>query len=299
MVAILILWYRRATMRARIVLTAVGAATLALAAGCGGGEESASGEPEVVAAFYPIAYGAERIAPDADVRNLTPAGAEPHDLELSARDVERARDADLVLYLGGGFMPALEDAVAGSENAVDLLGDAGTEPADDNGARDPHVWLDPTRYAALVRNVAQALSRPGAGDGLVAELRELDREYRRGLTTCKRRELVTSHAAFGRLAAAYGLRQVALTGISPEAEPSPRELEELVRTVEATGATTVFFEPLVSHELAETVAHEAGVATAELDPIESLTDEQIAAGADYFSVMRDNLTALRAALGCS
>lgn len=298
MVAILILWYGRATMRARIVLTVVGCAA-ALAAGCGGSDQSGSGGPEVVAAFYPIAYAAERIAPDADVRNLTPAGAEPHDLELSARAVERARDADLVLYLGGRFMPALEDAVAGSANAVDLLADPGAEPGGDDGARDPHIWLDPARYAVLVRSVAQALSRPGAGDGLVAELRELDREYRRGLASCRRRELVTSHAAFGRLAAAYGLRQVALTGVSPEAEPSPRALEELVQTVEATGATTVFFEPLVSHELAETVAREAGVATAELDPLESLTDEQVAAGADYFSVMRDNLTALRAALGCS
>jgi zinc transport system substrate-binding protein len=298
MVAILILWYGRAAMRARIVLTVVGCAA-ALAAGCGGSGESGSGGPEVVAAFYPIAYAAERVAPGADVRNLTPGGAEPHDLELSARDVEQARDADLVLYLGGSFMPALEDAIAGSANAVDLLGDAGAEPGVDDGARDPHVWLDPARYASLIRSIARALSRPGGGDGLVAELRELDREYRRGLATCRRRELVTSHAAFGRLAAAYGLRQIALTGIAPEAEPSPRALEELVQTVEATGATTVFFEPLVSPELAQTVAREAGIATAELDPIESLTDEQIAAGADYFSVMRDNLAALRAALGCS
>jgi zinc transport system substrate-binding protein len=295
MVAILILWYRRATMRARIVLTVLGAAALALAAGCGGGNENGSDGPDVVAAFYPIAYAAERVAPAADVRNLTPAGAEPHDLELSARDVERARQADVVLYLGGSFMPALEDAVAGSANAVDLLDDAPIE----TGAVDPHVWLDPARYAALVRRVAQALSRPGAGAGLVAELRELDRDYRRALATCRRREIVTSHASFGRLSAAYGLRQVALTGISPEAEPSPRALEELVRTVEATGATTVFFEPLVSRDLTETVAREAGVATAELDPLESLTEEKIAAGADYFSVMRDNLTALRAALGCS
>jgi zinc transport system substrate-binding protein len=285
-------------MRARIVLTVAACATV-LAAGCGGGNENGSGGPDVVAAFYPIAYAAERVAPDADVRNLTPAGAEPHDLELSARDVERARQADLVLYLGGSFMPALEDAVAGSANAVDLLDDARAETDAGEGAVDPHVWLDPARYAALVRRIAQALSRPGAGAGLVAELRELDRDYRRGLATCRRREIVTSHASFGRLSAAYGLRQVALTGISPEAEPSPRALEELVRTVEATGATTVFFEPLVSRDLAETVAREAGVATAELDPLESLTEEKIAAGADYLSVMRDNLTALRSALGCS
>jgi zinc transport system substrate-binding protein len=281
-------------MRARIVLTATAVAS-ALAGGCGGSEVTGSG-PHVVAAFYPLAYAAGRVAPEAEVRNLTPAGAEPHDLELTARDVERVREADVVFYLGGRFMPALEDAVAGAANAVDLLGATG---GDGDDARDPHVWLDPMRFASLARSIARRLGDPAAADALVAELRDLDREYRDGLASCRRREIVTSHAAFGYLADAYDLEQVALTGLSPEAEPGPRALEELVRQVEASGATTVFFEPLVSRDLAETVAREAGVTTAELDPIESLTDEQVEAGANYFTVMRDNLAALRTALGCS
>jgi zinc transport system substrate-binding protein len=265
-------------------------------AGCGG-SGAEDGRQDVVAAFYPLAYAAGRIAPAADVTNLTPAGAEPHDLELTPRDVERVRDADVVLYLGRGFMPALEDAVEGDESAVDLL--AGEQLLGDGGVRDPHVWLDPVRYAAMARRIAEALGEPAAADGLVAELEELDREFEKGLARCERRTIVTSHAAFGYLADAYGLRQVALAGVAPEAEPSARALEALVDEVEREGATTVYFETLVSPELARTVAREAGATTAVLNPLEGLTEEELAAGADYFGVMRENLAALRKGLGCS
>ena len=274
-------------MRARIVLTLL---AVTLASGCAG--DQTGSEQRVVAAFYPIAYAAERISPGADVENLTPAGAEPHDLELSPRDVEKVKDADVVLYLGGGFMPALDDAVQGDDNAVDLLAEDGSGP-------DPHVWLDPMRYARIVRKVAASLSVPGSADELVAQLEELDGDFRRGLESCARHELVTSHAAFGYLADAYGLTQIPLTGLSPEAEPSARAIEGLVAKVEEHGATTVFFEPLVSPQLAETVAREAGVKTAVLNPLEGLTEEQIDAGADYFSIMRENLAALRQGLGCT
>jgi zinc transport system substrate-binding protein len=279
--------------------------------GCGS-DEAGSGE-QVVAAFYPIAYAVERVAPGAEVTNLTPAGAEPHDLELSPRDVERVRGADLVLYLGEGFMPALEDAIDGAGNAVDLLAgeslrkaseahghgeEAGKDEGEESGF-DVHVWLDPMRYATIVRKVADALGQPDAADELVAELEELDAEFRAGLANCERREIVTSHAAFGYLADAYDLTQIPLTGVSPEAEPSAKALEGLVEEVEEEGATTVFFETLVSPRLAETVAREAGVETAVLNPLEGLTEEEIDEGADYFSIMRENLAALRRALGCA
>lgn len=278
------------------MLAAAAAGALA-AAGCGGSDGSAAdGRPTVVAALYPLAYAAERVAPHADVRTLTPPGAEPHDLELGARDVERLRDADLVLYVGGGLMPAVEDAVAGREHALDLL--AGLELPGEGGEADPHAWLDPGRYAAMARAIAAALGDPAGADGLAADLERLDAEYRRGLARCERRQLVTTHAAFGHLAAAYGLEQVALAGLVPEAEPGPRSLERLVETVEETGATTVFTEPLLSPELAETVAREAGAVTAVLDPLEGLTRDALDRGEDYLSVMRDNLAALREALGC-
>ena len=279
-------------MRTRTVLIFLLIAVAIVATGCGEGGDAKGEGDEVVAAFYPLAFLAEQVAPDADVRNLTPPGAEPHDLELSPRDVARVREARRVLYLGGGFMPSLEDAVTGRSNAVDLL--AGVPRIGD----DPHVWLDPGRYASLARRVAAALGDPAAADALVARLERLDQEFRDGLTHCQRREIVTSHAAFGYLAEAYGLEQVALTGLSPEAEPSPRRLEALVERIRRERATTVFFETLVSPKLAETVAREAGARTAVLDPLEGLSDEDAARGDDYFGVMRRNLAALRAALGC-
>jgi zinc transport system substrate-binding protein len=299
-------------MRSVSILLAVVAAVM-LGSGCGS-DEGDDGRT-VVAAFYPLAWAAEEIAgDDVEVVNLTPPGVEPHDLELSARDVERVRDAEVVLYLGHGFMPALEDAVAGHPRAVDLLEgqklrpgvdehaqgeDASENEADgDENERDPHVWLDPMRLATIAGAIAEELGEPEAGEELVARLEALDAELEEGLANCQRREIVTSHAAFGYLADAYGLRQIALTGLSPEAEPSPRSLEELIHEVEEEGATTVFFETLVSPRLAETVAREAGAETAALDPLEGLSDERVEAGEDYVSAMRDNLDALRDALGC-
>ena len=273
------------------------ACALALA-GCGG---SADAETSVLAAFYPLAFAAAQVAPPGTtVTNLTPAGAEPHDLELTARDIERLGDAKLVVYAGGGFQPALDDAVAERGGAtLDVLAGAELLAAREGGRPDPHVWLDPIRYAAVARSIAAALHRPAAADPLVRRLRALDRELDRGLARCARRQVVTSHAAFAYLADRYDLEQVPLVGITPEAEPGAQEVERLVDEVRRSGATTVFFEPLGSPRLAETVAREAGVSTAVLDPLEGLTPEQAESGADYFSVMRENLAALRSALGCA
>jgi zinc transport system substrate-binding protein len=270
-------------VRAQALVSTLAAVALS---GCGSADDPA----DVVAAFYPLAWAATEIAPDLDVRNLTPAGAEPHDVELSPRDVEAVRGAVLVVFAGGGFQTAVEDAVRDRDGAVlDVV------PA---GEGDPHVWLDPAAFAAISELLGAALARPEEGSELADRLRDLDAEYRRGLAACKRRVLVTTHTAFGHLAARYDLTQLALAGLSPESEPGPRELERLVDDVRASGATTVFVEPLVSDRLAETVAREAGVEVATLDPIEGLDEERLAAGEDYLSVMRDNLVALRKALGC-
>lgn len=279
-----------------ILFSVVLAAAGGLLAGCGPGSSSdaESSRNTVVAAFYPLAYAAEQIAGSrADVRNLTPAGAEPHDLELTPGDVRDVNDATLVLYLGGGFMPGLETAVQErSGRSVDLL-------AKQRVGRDPHVWLDPVRYAAMVRTIGAALGDDAAAARLVRRLDGLDAALRRGLARCDRRQIVTSHAAFGYLADRYGLEQIPLEGLTPEAEPSARDIARLVDLVRRSGATTVFYETLVSPKLAETVAREAGIETAVLDPLEGLTDDEVAAGADYFSVMRENLAALQRALGCS
>jgi zinc transport system substrate-binding protein len=287
----------------RIVLIGVLAAVAIALAGCGGSDRGPGGE-SVVAAFYPLAYAAEQVGGDGvDVRNLTPAGAEPHDLELTPGDVRDIQGADLVLYLGEGFMPGLEQAIAGRDGrSLDVLDGQTLASATSEGgesAPDPHVWLDPIRYSAMARAIGAALGREAAADDLAKRLEALDAELHRGLATCERRQIITSHAAFGYLARRYGLEQVPLEGLSPEAEPSAHGIEQLVRLVKGSGATTVFFETLVSPKLARTVAREAGAQTAVLNPIEGLTGDDIDRGADYFSLMRDNLGALRKALGCS
>jgi zinc transport system substrate-binding protein len=291
---------------ARIVLIIFASFLAASCGGQGGGEDGA----DVVAAFYPLAFAAERVGgAGVDVRNLTPPGAEPHDFELTARDVERVREADLVFYLGAGFQPALEDAIAEAQgDAVDLLKgvrlldaeahDEHAEGDEEEPSADPHVWLDPLRYATVVERIGRALERPEAARELVSELRQLDSEFRRDLADCRRRELVTSHAAFAYLAQRYRLRQISITGLSPESEPTPRELEDVIEHVEESGARAIFFETLVSPELAETVARETGAETAVLNPLEGLTEEELDSGANYFTVMRENLAALRAGLGC-
>jgi zinc transport system substrate-binding protein len=288
-IAILILSGTLAPVLSRTVLVC-GLVGVLTATGCGGG----ASDDTVVAAFYPLAFAATQVAgPGADVVDLTPPGAEPHDLELSPRDVGRVRDAALVVYAGGGFQPAVQQAVEGRNGpSLDVLAHAGTV------SNDPHVWLDPVRFAGIVRQIASALRTPTAADALVARLDALDRAYRRGLAHCTRREIVTSHAAFGYLAERYGLVQVPLVGLQPEAEPGPRAIERLVDEVRSTGATTVFSEPLASAALADDVAREAGATTARLDPLEGLTAAETDAGADYFTVMHENLQALRTALGC-
>ncbi len=199
------------------------------------------------------------------------------------------RGAELVVYLGGGFQPALDDAVAGRDGpSLDLL---------DEG-EDPHIWLDPVRFSRAVERDRRRRSARRARAVSLAELEELDADYRSGLADCERDVIVTTPRCVRALAQRYGLTELSLAGRSPEAEPSPRELEALIEDVRASGATTVFAEPLVSDEVAETVAREAGVELATLDPLEGLGEERIEAGEDYLTVMRDNLAALREALGC-
>jgi zinc transport system substrate-binding protein len=272
--------------------------------GCGGsGSSRSDGKTDVVASFYPLAWAAQRVGGETvNVHNLTRPGTEPHDVELSARDVARIRSADVVLYLDRGFQPAVEDAVKGaSGTVVDLLTGQQLAPsteAEGELTQDPHIWLDPVRYGAIVSAIGRILGQPHRARALVRQLDALDRDYARGLARCRRREIVTTHAAFGYLARRYHLRQIAITGLSPEAEPTPRDLEAVVDRVRASKASTVFFETLISPRLAETVARETGAKTDVLDPLEGLSQDELDRGADYLSVMRENLAALRRALDC-
>ena len=277
----------------RLIIILILAAALLLTA-CGA---SVHADPDtVVASFYPLAFAAEEVAPGVPVENLTPPGAEPHDIELSPIDAAAVRDARLVLLLGHGFQPQLEDAAGGGDNVLRLLDTPGLDLLP-NG--DPHVWLDPLRYAKIVERTGQALGEEKGTAKLVARLQDLDAEYREGLANCERHEIVTSHEAFAYLAERYGLEQIPITGLSPEAEPRPADLAHVVQLVEDRGVTTIYYETLVSPRIAETVARETGTKTAVLDPIEGLTQAELAKGEDYFTRMRANLRALEEGLGCN
>jgi zinc transport system substrate-binding protein len=277
-----------------------------LTAGCMSPSAS-EGRPQVVASFYPLYEAAARVAGDrADVTSLTPPGVEPHDVELATDDVDLIEDADVVLYVGHGFQPGVEEFAERSEGvAVDVL--EGLTLLETDGGSDPHVWLNPELMLTIVHRAESALLEADPGDAIdyrrnvdayAAELQALDEEFQQGLTGCARDLIVVSHAAFGYLASAYGLRQEAIAGISPEAEADPERLDELVDLVRNEGVTTVFTETLASPELAETLAREVGVETDVLNPIEGLTEEEAERGEDYVSLQRQNLEKLREALGC-
>jgi zinc transport system substrate-binding protein len=313
----IVLILRTRTGRRRLLHVILATAVLAsVASACGsdtGG--SSDGRLQVVASAYPLAEAAARVGGDrVDVRNLTPPGVEPHDLELAPDDLEALLSADLVLYVGAGFQPAVEDGVGEAEGTVvDVLAGAATLTLTQDGAGtgdavDPHVWLDPERFGGIVALIADRLVGldPAGATTFRAnaaayedELATLDAGFRDGLAACASRLLVVSHAAFGYLADAYDLTQVPIAGISPEAEPDPARLADLVALVEREHVTTIFTEELASPKVAQTLAQEAGVTTATLNPLEGLTQAQLDAGADYGSVMRRNLETLRGALGCS
>lgn len=261
----------------------------------------------VVAALYPLAAMARAIGGNAvDVTDLTPQGGEPHDLELRPNDLAALQSADLILYIQG-LQPAVDDAVRSLPprkrfNVLDALDATGPRPS-----ADPHVWLDPLTLKAIARTFGGRLiadvSDPGgalrtATERFTNELDALDAAYRAGLSHCERREIFSSHEAFGRLALRYGLEQIALTGLAPDAEPLPERLQKIARLAREKHATTIFAEPLSGARAADVVARVTGLRVAILDPIESLTREGHASGADYFSLMRANLTALEEGLGC-
>jgi zinc transport system substrate-binding protein len=285
------------------------AATALLLAGCSTDEHGDDGRLQIVAGFYPLQWTAERVGGDlVDVTSLTPPGAEAHDLELAPRDVGAIVDADLVVHLKG-FQPAVDDAAA--NEAADHSWDAGTAAdlvpaAEGSDAKDPHFWLDPTRLAAVGDALADRLAKvdpdhattyeQNAAD-LRADLDALDEEIGQALADCRVHTLVTSHEAFAYLGARYGLEVVGISGISPSQEPDPAALAQIADLVEERGVTTVYTETLVDPSVAETVAREAGVTTAVLDPIEGLTDAS--PGTDYLDVMRADADTLREGQSCS
>ena len=284
----------------------------------------------VVATFYPLEEFARQVADDrATVTSIVPAGVEPHEYEPTPQDILKAYQADIFLMNGAGLDPWAEKIrpelkergvkVLEMAELVTLLPgshkheeeeagheeEAGAEHGEDEF--DPHFWLDPVFVEVEVKAIHTALvsnDKEGSSvyderrDAYLKELRDLDAAYKKDLSQCRLDTVVTSHEAFLYMAKRYGFKTLAVSGISPEAEPSPRHLAEISSTVKNKGIKHIFFETLISPKVAETLAREAGADTLVFNPIEGLTDEERSAGENYLSLMQKNLENLKIALQC-
>ncbi|WP_299527287.1 metal ABC transporter substrate-binding protein [uncultured Streptomyces sp.] len=306
---------------------ALGMTALSACSSSDAADGGSDGKLNVVASFYPMQFLAEEIGgTHVSVTSLTKPGVEPHDLELSPKQIGGLSDADYLLYLKG-IQPAVDDAIAqaGVKNTVDAATlttleehgaevghdhaegeDAHGHAGEDSGEAglDPHVWLDPVKYAEVAEGVGASLEKADPDhaadyrentDALVAKLNTLDKAFESGLKNTDTRTFLTTHSAFGYLAERYGLTQEGIAGVDPESEPSPARIKDLHHIAEEEGATTVFFETLASDKTAKTLAKDTGLKTGVLDPLEGITDKS--PGADYVEVMEANLAALQKALG--
>lgn len=305
-------------------LTACGALSSSDSGTAAASDGATTGTLAVTASFYPIQYLVEAVGGShVAVTSATPTNVEPHDFELSPKDVTTLSQAKLIAYVSG-FQPSLDDAVSqvsgpsvlDLSSAIDLVHhegiedeheseatDGATEEAHDHEPEtDPHFWLDPVRMKAAATAIEEALAKADPANAadyeknlstVSATLDSLNTDFASGLAQCERTTFVTSHSAFGYLAERYKLTQTSISGVDPESEPSPADLAAVKKVVEATGTTTIFTEELVSPKTAEAVAAETGAKTAVLNPIESAPES-----GDYASEMKRNLDALRMALNC-
>jgi zinc transport system substrate-binding protein len=282
--------------------------------------EVATEKIQIVAGFYPLAYAAEGIAGDlAEVVSLAGPGVEPHDLELTPGDVAKINDADLVVYIPE-FIPALDavvktldqSKVINATQGITLIsGDSHSHEGEeshseeeghsDESATDPHIWLNPNNMVLIGNSIAKALNAL-TSDSAINENRSsfenalttLASDYTAKLANCSIKALVVSHEAFGYIANAYGFEQVGISGLSPEAEPSPARLAEVAKIAKAENATTIYYESLVDPKVAKTLADELKITAEMLDPLESPP-----ASGDYLSVMQQNLDTLVKGQVCS
>lgn len=282
------------------------------------------GKLKVTASFYPMEFLAEQIGGEhVAVTGLTKPGVEPHDLTLTAKQTAQLAESGAVVYLKG-LQPAVDDSIAqsGVENVADAaaltsLEAHGTEvdghdhsTGDDHahseseGGKDPHVWLDPVKYAEVAKGVGKTLAKADPDhradyqkntDALVKKLEGLDKEFKDGLKKRASDTFITTHAAFGYLAERYGLTEEAISGLDPESEPSAHRVKDLHALAEEHHVSTVFFETIANPATAKTLAGDLRLKTDVLDPLEGITAKS--RGKDYFGVQRANLAALQKALG--
>lgn len=274
----------------------------------------------IYASFYPMQFLASQIAGDkAKVLSLVPAGVEPHDWEPKPRTLAELQESDMFVYNGAGMeiwlkdlLPSIEKGGVKAVNAsegLELLPfdekNAEEEQTEEKLAYDPHVWVSPVKYKQQAQNILTALIEVDASnqdyyksnyDKLVEQLDKLDSDYRQAAAAFKSKVFIVSHSAFEYLAKEYGLTQLPIRGVTPQAEPSPAKLAELVEICRENNIKYVFFESLVSPKLSQTLANEVGAQTLVLNDGQGITEEQIKQGNSYITIMYENLENLKKAL---
>ncbi len=273
-----------------------------------------SGKFLVTASFYPLYFFASEIGADkANVINITPTGAEPHDYEPTARDIVNIEKSKLLILVGDSLETwgkKEREILDQTKTEIVVAGEGlSTQTVVEDGKTviDPHMWLSPPLAIQMVNKITSSYIKIDPenkdyylsnSEVLKTKLSQLDADYKQGLSTCGKYDIVTSHAAFGYLASTYNLNQVAISGLSPDAEPSGKQLANITNFARKNNVKIIFFESLVSPKLSKTISSEIGARSLVLDPIEGLTPESISQGKNYFSVMQQNLTNLKIALDC-
>ncbi|KKP58879.1 MAG: ABC-type metal ion transporter, periplasmic subunit [Candidatus Moranbacteria bacterium GW2011_GWF1_34_10] len=258
----------------------------------------------VTTSFYPLYFLTTQIGGDLiNVQNLTPAGTEPHDYELTAQDITKIRKSKLLVLNGGGL------EIWGDKINMNVRGPVILSLANELGdGKDPHIWLSPTLAIKIAERVAIELIKIDPKNQLYyesnlsvlkTELINLDNAYKMGLKSCQKKDFVTSHDAFGYLAQGYGLNQVSIAGLSPDEEPSSKQLADVAKFARDNQIKYIFFESLVSPKLSETIAREVGAQTLVLNPIEGLSEDELNQGKNYLTEMKNNLENLKIALDCN
>lgn len=269
---------------------------------------------QVVTSFYPLYFfTSEIVGGYADVYNITPAGAEPHDYDPTTRDMTRLEGSGLIIVNGADFEPWVKDIQQIFKNTDTVIAITGAslirknKIAEDESVRDPHVWLNPLLAKKQVEIILENLIKVDPTHAeiyktnaktLVDKLENLNQEFVQNLDSCQKKDIITSHSAFSYLAEAYGFNQISVAGLSPDEEPSAEQLVSVADFARKHDLKYIFFETLVSPKFSETIAKEIGAKTLVLNPLEGLADEEIAEGKNYFTEMRNNLANLKIALEC-
>uniref|UniRef100_UPI003F4C7FC2 metal ABC transporter substrate-binding protein n=1 Tax=Brachyspira catarrhinii TaxID=2528966 RepID=UPI003F4C7FC2 len=253
-----------------------------------------SNKLKVYASIYPMYDFAKKICGDkADVYNMTSAGSEPHDFEITSKDMANLTKANLFIYNGGG----MEHWVDTVKDSIKELKYVETSSNIDDKGVDPHFWLSPIKAKKQMENIKNALAEIDAVNAdyynsnynyYADRLDELDNHFKDVLSKIKNTNVVVTHPAFGHFCEAYSLNQVAIA----RDEADPKAMSDTISFIKNNNVKAIFYEDFSSSKLVDSIAKETGAKILTLNPIESLSAEYIKAGGDYFSVMEDNLISL-------